>query len=220
PVLLLLAVLAGRRWTDRLAFPAGVALIGVIVVWLSYLAVDPHLRWSPPADLAPVHGMRAIFVDALPLPRPYRDGVRVQFAFEDKVWGGFLFGHAYYGSRWYYLPAALLVKSPLGALVLWLAGATAMLAVKRLRPAAPYVLLTPAVLLAVALHETRNLGVRYAIVVPMFLTVAAAGLVRLRWRWVPFVTAALVAFVAVSSLRTYPYYLPYSNEAFGGPSKT
>jgi hypothetical protein len=34
------------------------------------------------------------------------------------------------------------------------------------------------------------------------------------------VTAALVLFVAVSSLRTFPYYLPYSNEAFGGPSRT
>ena len=26
--------------------------------------------------------------------------------------------------------------------------------------------------------------------------------------------------VAVSSVRTFPYYLPYSNEAFGGPSRT
>jgi hypothetical protein len=26
--------------------------------------------------------------------------------------------------------------------------------------------------------------------------------------------------VAVSSIRTFPYYLPYSNEAFGGPAKT
>jgi hypothetical protein len=29
-----------------------------------------------------------------------------------------------------------------------------------------------------------------------------------------------VAFAAVSSLRTFPYYLPYSNEAFGGPAET
>jgi hypothetical protein len=29
-----------------------------------------------------------------------------------------------------------------------------------------------------------------------------------------------VLFVAVSSLRAYPYYLPYSNEAFGGPAGT
>jgi hypothetical protein len=54
----------------------------------------------------------------------------------------------------------------------------------------------------------------------MFLAVAAAAVVGYRSRWVPAVTAALVLFVAVSSLRTYPYYLPYSNEAFGGPSKT
>jgi hypothetical protein len=33
-------------------------------------------------------------------------------------------------------------------------------------------------------------------------------------------TAALVLFVAVSSVRTFPYYLPYANEAFGGPSQT
>jgi hypothetical protein len=37
---------------------------------------------------------------------------------------------------------------------------------------------------------------------------------------VPATAAALVLFVAVSSLRTFPYYLPYSNEAFGGPDKT
>jgi len=220
PVLLGLAVLAGRRWTERLAYPAGVALIGIAVVWLSYLAVDPRLRWTTPADLPPVHGLRAALLDALPLPRPFRDGLRLQFGFEDTVWGGFLFGHAYYGSRWYYLPAALLVKSPLGAIVLWLGGAAVVLAVKRLRPAAPYVLLTPAVLLAVDLHGSRDLGVRYAIVVPVFLTVAAAGVARLRWQWAPVVVAALAAFVAASSLRAYPYYLTYSNEAFGGPPKT
>ncbi len=33
-------------------------------------------------------------------------------------------------------------------------------------------------------------------------------------------TAALAVFVAVSSLRTFPFYLPYSNEAFGGPERT
>ena len=31
---------------------------------------------------------------------------------------------------------------------------------------------------------------------------------------------ALVALTGVSSLRTFPYYLPYANEAFGGPSQT
>jgi len=223
PVLVGLAVLAGRRWTERLAYAAGLLAITIGVVWLSYLVVDPQLRWATPdvpPDVPPVDGLRSTVVDWLPLPRPFRDGLRVQLGFEEKVWGGFLFGQAYYGSKWYYLPAALLVKSPLGALVLWLAGAALMVTVRRLRPAAPYVLLPAAVLLAVSLGESRDLGVRYAIFVPMFLTVAAAGVVLLRWRWAPLATAALVLFIAVSSLRVFPYYMTYSNEAFGGPANT
>jgi hypothetical protein len=190
------------------------------VVWASYLAVDPRLRWTAPPDLPSVGGLRGLAADALPLPRPYRDGMRVQFGFEDATWTGFLFGRHYQGSLWYYLPAALLVKTPLGMLALWLAGAAALLSVRRLRPAAPYVLLPAAVLLAAAMAGSRDLGVRYAIFVPVFLAVAAGCAVAFRWRWTPVAATALALFVAVSSVRTFPYYLPYSNEAFGGPSKT
>ena len=58
------------------------------------------------------------------------------------------------------------------------------------------------------------------IVLPVFLAVAAAAVTVLHRRWVPVVVAMLVALVAVSSLRTFPYYLPYANEAFGGPAAT
>jgi hypothetical protein len=167
-----------------------------------------------------IHGLRALVVDALPLPRPYRDGMRIQFGFEDSTFGGFLFGRQHLGPLWYYLPAALLVKTPLGMLALWLAGTVAIVTVPRLRPAAPYVLVPTAVLLGAALNQSRDFGVRYAIFVPMFLVVGAATVVSIRTRWAPVVAAALVLFVAVSSLRTYPYYLSYSNEAFGGRSKT
>jgi hypothetical protein len=109
---------------------------------------------------------------------------------------------------------------PLGMLALWAAGAIALLVVPKMRPAAPYVLLPAAVLLGVSMTGARDYGTRYVIVLPMLLAVAAATVVTLRWRWWPALTAALVAFVAVSSLRTFPEYLPYSNEAFGGPSKT
>jgi hypothetical protein len=55
---------------------------------------------------------------------------------------------------------------------------------------------------------------------PMFLAVAAAGLLAARWRWAPAAAAGLALCVAVSSVRAYPFYLPYSNEAFGGPERT
>ncbi|MEV6485906.1 phospholipid carrier-dependent glycosyltransferase [Streptomyces sp. NPDC051576] len=233
PVLMLLAVVSvwsARRPADRdarlrtLAYGAAsaavLALVTVAVVWASYLAVDPRLRFTPTEPVPAIHGLRGHLVQLLPFPRAFLDGMRIQFGMEDYPWQGFLFGHLYTGSHWYYLPAALLVKTPLGMLALWAAGAVAVVAVRRLRPAAPYLLVPTAVLLASAMDGSRDFGTRYAIFVPMFLAVAAACVPALRWRWAALSTGLLMVFVAVSSLRTFPFYLPYSNEAFGGPSKT
>ncbi|WUG76744.1 phospholipid carrier-dependent glycosyltransferase [Streptomyces sp. NBC_00457] len=236
PVVLLLAVLtvlaarraprhAPRRMARLLAsgvaWAAGMALIAVAVVWASYLVVDPRLHWTAPAGMPKVHGLRALAADLLPFPREYRDGMLLQFGKEETVVReGFLYGRPYNGALWYYLPAALLVKTPLGMLALWAAGAVALCAIRQLRPAVPYVLLPTAVLLAAAMTGDRDLGVRYAIFVPFFLAVAAAAVIAVRRRWAYAVTATLVAFVGVSSLSTYPYYLPYANEAFGGPAKS
>ncbi|WP_328584622.1 phospholipid carrier-dependent glycosyltransferase [Streptomyces sp. NBC_00370] len=235
PVLLLLVVLSvwrGRRSQDPdrpgaarilaygVAAAAGVAVLALAVVWVSYLAVDPRLRWTTPGDVPAVHGLRGLAVDLLPLPEPYRDGLRVQFGFEDTTFGGFLFGRHYQGNLWYYVPAALLVKTPLGLLALWAAGAAALLRSGRLRPAVPYVLVPAALLLAVAMTGARDFGTRYVIFLPMFLAVAAAGVTVVRLRWAQVAVWAAVLFAVVSSLRTFPYYLPYSNEAFGGPAET
>ncbi|GAQ71936.1 ArnT family glycosyltransferase [Streptomyces turgidiscabies] len=234
PVLLLLAGLSVWR-ARRTAVPgarlkllarsgagaAVVALVAVAVVWASYLAVDPLLHWAPVSGEVPaVHGLRGRLTGLLPLPEAYRDGMRMQFGLENAHWEGFLFGRHYEGSLWYYLPAALLVKTPLGMLALWAAGTAAFLTVRQLRSVAPYLLLPTAVLLAAAMDGERNFGVRYAIFVPMFGAVAAVGVLTLRRRWMPVAVAGLLAFVAVSSLRTFPFYLPYSNEAFGGTAKT
>jgi hypothetical protein len=197
---------------------AGVVALAFGMVWAAYVAVDPRLRWMAP--LVPAHGLKAGIVDWLPVPEPFQAGMRRQFRYEEKSYDGFLFGRRYHGSLWYYLPAALLVKTPLGMLALWLAGLAAVLSVPRLRAAAPYLLVPTGVMFGLVLLEARNLGVRYAIVVPVFMAVVAGCVMAIRRRWVRLVVAALVAFVAVSSLRTFPYYLPYSNEAFGGPSKT
>jgi 4-amino-4-deoxy-L-arabinose transferase-like glycosyltransferase len=234
PVLLILVIVSVRladpahavdkrtTWRQRglrVAAAIGVALVAVVVVWVAYLAVDPRLRWMSPQN-EPLIGLTALLVDVLPFPQPFRDGLRIQLGFENSTFGGFLFGRQYQGSLWYYLPAALLVKTPLGMLALWLAGAIALVTVPRLRAAAPYLLLPAAVLLAAALNESRNFGVRYVIFLPVFLAVAAATVVAFQYRWSHLVTAILVLFVAGSSLRAYPFYLPYSNELLGGPSKT
>ncbi|WP_449352976.1 phospholipid carrier-dependent glycosyltransferase [Streptomyces shaanxiensis] len=209
-----------RRLLRALAAAAVTAVAAIAVVWASYLVVDPRLRWTSQEPVPVVHGLRGTLVDLLPFPQAYADGMRVQFHFENYPWEGFLFGRVYTGHLWYYLPAALLVKTPLGLLALWAAGAVALVAVRRLRPAAPYLLVPAGVLLASAMTGSRDFGTRYTLFLPMFLTVAAGCVLAVRRRWATAGTVALVLFVAVSSLRTFPYYLPYSNEAFGGPART
>jgi hypothetical protein len=195
-------------------------VIAVAVVWIVYLAVDPQLRWTTPDTLRAMHGVKRLAADVLPFPPAYRDGVRMQFAIDARGADTFLFGRHYDGPVWYYLPAAMLVKTPLGMLALWLAAAGTLLAVPRLRVVALYLLVPAAVLFAGVAAGNRDYGTRYAVFVPMFGAVAAATLVTLRRRWVHGVTAALVLFAAISSARAFPYYLPYSNEAFGGPAQT
>lgn len=220
PVVLLLVVLAlGRRWR-AVAWAAGVGAIAVATVWLVYLAVDPRLRWTTPAGVPDLHGVRGMLVDLMPFPEPFRDGMRIQFGFDGRTYWNFLYGRLYQGGRWYYLPAAMLVKTPVGMLVLWAGAVVALVAVRRLRPAAPYLLAPPLALLAGVLDQSRNYGTRYAIFVPLFLTVAVAGLTTLRARRVHVATGVLAAYAAVSSAATFPYYLPYGNEIFGGPART
>ncbi len=229
PVLMALAAVSvwhasagsrGRVLVRAVAGAGVVALAAVAVVWATYVVVDPRLRWVPEQHVPTVRGLRGLLVEMLPFPEAYRDGMRVQFGLENRPWQGFLFGRLYSGPLWYYLPAALLVKTPLGMLALWGAGAVVVLAAGRLRPAAPYVLAAPLVLLAAAMEAARDFGTRYALFLPLFLAVAAGCVLVVRRRWVSVAVGVLVTFVAVSSLRTYPYYLPYSNEAFGGPGRT
>ena len=227
PVLMALAAVsvwkasAGGLRLVRAVVGAGVvALTAITVVWVAYLMVDPRLRWTPEQHVPVVHGLRGLLVRLLPFPEVYRDGMRVQFGLENRPWQGFLFGRLYDGSLWYYLPSALLVKTPLGMLALWVAGAAVVVGVRRLRPAAPYVLAAPLVLLAAAMQGARDFGTRYAVFLPLFLAVAAGCVLMVRRRWVSVGVALLVAFAAVRSARAYPYYLPYSNEAFGGPGRT
>ncbi|WP_285550296.1 glycosyltransferase family 39 protein [Actinoplanes regularis] len=209
-----------KRLLSSAAAAVGTGLIAVAVVWIVYLAVDPHLRWTTPAGLPHPGGLKGLAVDWLPFPQAYRDGLLMQFKLELRTYNGFLLGHGYKGHLWFYLPAALVIKTPLGMLALWAAGALTMIFIPRLRVAALYVLPVSAVLLLVAMTGSRSYGTRYAIFLPLFLAVAAGTVALVRIRWAQVTTALLVLFVAVSSLRTFPYYLPYSNEAFGGTADT
>ena len=85
PVLMGLAVLS--VWPSsvrhRVVAGFGVGAVAVAVVWTSYLAVDPRLRWTPPPDVPDIGGTRGLVTGLLPFPAPFRDGMRIQFSFEE-----------------------------------------------------------------------------------------------------------------------------------------
>ena len=92
------------------------------------------------------------------------------------------------------------------------------------RVAARLWMLVPAtVFLAASMTSNLNIGVRHILPIYPFLTVLAAVgawiMAKTHRAW-GLVMGGLVLFHAASSLRAFPNYLSYSNELWGGPSKT
>jgi hypothetical protein len=145
---------------------------------------------------------------------------------------GFLFGRtrtleraAYFagdvrqGGRWYYFPAALLIKTPV-VLLLLACGGWIVLARrwKQSWETLLYLLGPPAMLLAAAMASPLNIGLRHVLPVYPFLLLAAGPalgwLARNGKRWI---AIALVAVTALESLTVYPDYLTFFNRLVGGP---
>jgi hypothetical protein len=136
----------------------------------------------------------------------------------------FVFGHLYPHAVWYYFPVAFAIKSTLGFISLLLVAVLLMQdwAGELYRKAA-YLLIPPMLFMGTALFAGTNMGIRHVLpIYPFFILAAAAGALALarRYRAGAFVVAALMIFHIVSSSRTVPDYLAYSNELFGGTAAT
>ncbi|MGB9147817.1 MAG: glycosyltransferase family 39 protein [Acidobacteriaceae bacterium] len=136
----------------------------------------------------------------------------------------YLFGRMYPEGRWFYFPAAFLIKSTIGFLLL-LALLPFARALRRTeyRREVVFLILPPAIYFGMALTSKLEIGIRHVLpAMPFLVVLAAAGAMSLSrqsraWAWA---VGVLVALHVGSSLRAFPNYLPYSNEIFGGPSRT
>ena len=136
----------------------------------------------------------------------------------------YLFGRDYPTGKWFYFPAAFVVKTTIGFLVLLaLVPFARALWQREHRREVLFLILPPVLFFASAMTARVDIGIRHILPIMPFLTVLVAGaaamLVRQSRAWAWAVAILLVLDVA-SSLHAFPNYLPYSNEAFGGPSRT
>ena len=136
----------------------------------------------------------------------------------------YLFGKMYPEGRWFYFPAAFLIKSTIGfLLLLLLVPFSKKLWQGQLRREVLFMSIPPVFYFGFAMTSKLDIGIRHVMpVMPFLMVLAAAGAVHLAQQsrvWAG-VVCILLALDVGSSLKAFPNYLPYSNEFFGGPNGT
>ncbi len=130
----------------------------------------------------------------------------------------YLFGKISTGGWWYYYLVTFLVKTPLPVLILIVLIIIRLLHMRRWSRDLP-LLIVPAVIFGGLLFSAHDLGYRYVLPVLPFIYVACADVIALasRKRWTTIGVLVLLVWQMVGTLRIYPYYLTFFNEAAGGP---
>jgi 4-amino-4-deoxy-L-arabinose transferase-like glycosyltransferase len=154
------------------------------------------------------------------LPESYIYGF-AHVLFSAKSFNSYVFGKAYPHAVWFYFPVAMLVKSSLTFLILlviciWVIASGRL---KKWRELA-FLLIPSLIYLAASMIGGMNIGIRHILPVYIFLAIVIAGatsvLVKSRRYWL-YAVLLLLLFQAISVTRTFPNYIGYANEAFGGP---
>jgi len=157
------------------------------------------------------------------LPESYLYGL-VDVRLTAIYYTSYVLGKVYAHGVWFYFPIAFLIKSTVGFLMLLVLSLGAIVARRFKRGREIVFLIVPtAFYLIVALTVGMNIGVRHILVVYLFLSVlmggAAWALINQSRKWI-YVIALCLLLHGLSSLRTFPNYIAYANEFWGGPSKT
>lgn len=250
PILLVLVavylVLASRAQSEtprtferQGAFALGslvfIAAVSVIVLWSCY-----GFRYAARPGNAQITPPTAAFLKTLDrpaearfigfserhhlLPEAYLYGLTDILVLTNQGRYTYLFGKDYPEGQWFYFPSTIVIKSTIAFLLLLaLALATRYLWQRNRLFESLFLLIPAAVYLGFAMRSKLDLGLRHILpIYPFLIVLMAAGawaLIRRSRNWV-IAIAALLLFHAASSLRAYPDYLAYSNEFWGGPSKT
>jgi Dolichyl-phosphate-mannose-protein mannosyltransferase/Tetratricopeptide repeat len=212
-----------------------ICTVSVAVLWafygFRYQARPGGVQITPPTDAylhalhQPVEAKMIGFAEQHHLlPEAYLYGLTDVTILSNDGRMMFLFGKMYPEGRWFYFPAAFLIKSTIGFLaILLLVPFSRDLWRSELRRELLFLVVPAAVYFGIAMTSKLDIGVRHVMPVLPFLIVLAAGAAvslarRSRvWAWA---VCILLGLHVASSLRAFPNYMEYSNEFFGGPDKT
>ncbi len=208
-----------------------VIVVSIFVLWGFYGFHYSPIAGTPAPSMAPLldqlpnrHTAAALALVARIhlLPEAFLDGLGFLFATDSRP--TYLLGERYVHGVWFYFPIVMVIKSTLGFLfLLALAPFARNLRERRIRREVLWMVIPAAVFMVAGMTSKLDIGVRHILPVYPFLcilaAVGAASLASARRVWLLVVAGAL-AIHAASSLSAYPNFLSYSNELWGGPSKT
>lgn len=158
------------------------------------------------------------------LPDSYLYGLKNVLHVSRNGSSAFLFGKVYPHGQWFYFPSAFVIKSTLGFLcLLMLAAASWAFGRNRESSRKLFFLTVPPILLLIcSTGSNLNIGVRHILpIYPFLIMFAAAGAWKVCGsRYGMYAVAILAAVHILSSVRSFPNYIAYSNEMWGGPQNT
>lgn len=227
------ATASGMQALKFAASLVAITVIAVAVLWafygFRYQARPNGLQLNPPLAEY-VQGLKpheAWIVSTMArwhvLPASYLYGLTDVRVTAD-YYTSYLLGKIYAHGVWFYFPLAFVIKSTLAFLALLLLSVTAI-ATRRMNcwREILFLIIPPVFYLLVAVSGGMNIGVRHILPLYVFLAVliggAVWGLIEKNPKWA-YAVLAILLFHVVSSWRTFPSYIAYSNELWGGSSNT
>jgi hypothetical protein len=149
------------------------------------------------------------------------EGFENQFYHKNEGHGGFLFGRYSLWGWWWYFPAAIALKTPIGTLGIAAIALAGVWRQEPLRRHVPYLIAPPIVVIAAMTWAGIDIGVRYVLPAYPFLLVVCGRVATARTAvpWVGrAVTISLLLAAIASPLHASPRQLAYFNEVAGGSS--
>jgi len=221
-----------RKWPTVFRNLLAVGLVCVLavgIVWVGYgMRFAPYPGASqlqgprPPAPSARERALQQVEDHHL-LPQAYLQGFASALTLPNQGSVVFVAGKVYSHAPWFSTPFNFVIRSSAAMLAMMVVAAFGVAIAPRQQFREHLFLLVPAaVYLAVCIHASADVGVRYLLPMFPFLLIAVAiGCVELakRVRWARYALPGLIVLHAASSLHAYPNYLSYANELWGGPAQ-
>ncbi len=221
-----------QKWQLMLRNLLAVALICVLAVgilWAGYgmrfAAYPAGAQLQEPRPTAASASQRVLLEleDLHLLPQAYLEGFATALGISNQGSVAFVAGKIYLHAPWFSTPLNFLIRNTTAMLAMILvAGFGIAITFRQQRRERLFLLVPAAIYLAVCIHASINVSVRYLLPMFPFLLIAAAdGCVELarRVRWVSYAVPCLLVLHAASSLHANPNYLSYANDLWGGPSQ-